>query len=465
MMNINTKCKRILDTIHGLINISDLAVYIIDTIEFQRLRYIKQLGTCFYIYPNSVHTRFEHSLGTYYLTGEMLKAIIENTDKDSINKWMSEIDELKNYYQRIYGIQDHFKLDKYVCELIKIAALTHDSGHECFSHTFDDVFIPYIHKIRSTKFIKMDKHEYRSCVLLENIITNHPILSTIIQPDEIKFMQNLICPSKQHIGFIYQIVSNSMNGIDVDKFDYMARDTHNLAVSFSFNSALIINNAIVIDNNICYPKEMDLEIVNLFATRYRLHKQIYTHKTVIAVRYMICEIMLLLDPIIDIYKDAIDVTIMCRLTDDYILSMVNVLYKTKDKYDTKYHSNIETAHDIWIRLNTRKIYKHIGTLISNKPHNITIDNIHKIDPDIDEKDILITNNKIGYISGTKKNPLNSVYFYNKKDPTCSFKVNKKEISYLIPNTYQEYQCIIYVKDKNNKILIDKMKEIFSQLST
>ena len=55
------------DIIHGNINIDSLAKKIIDTNEFQRLRNIKQLGCCNYVFPSATHTRFEHSLGVYHL--------------------------------------------------------------------------------------------------------------------------------------------------------------------------------------------------------------------------------------------------------------------------------------------------------------------------------------------------------------------------------------------------------------
>ena len=45
--------------------------------EFQRLRNIKQLGLCYYVFPGACHNRFEHSLGVYHLTNEYLTAIKE----------------------------------------------------------------------------------------------------------------------------------------------------------------------------------------------------------------------------------------------------------------------------------------------------------------------------------------------------------------------------------------------------
>ncbi len=57
MTMINKNYKRILDPVYSIINISNLAKRIIDTVEFQRLRFIKQLGASCYIFPNSCHTR------------------------------------------------------------------------------------------------------------------------------------------------------------------------------------------------------------------------------------------------------------------------------------------------------------------------------------------------------------------------------------------------------------------------
>ena len=51
------------DPIHGHIELHPLCVKIIDTPQFQRLRFLKQLGSCYFVYPGATHNRFEHSLG------------------------------------------------------------------------------------------------------------------------------------------------------------------------------------------------------------------------------------------------------------------------------------------------------------------------------------------------------------------------------------------------------------------
>ena len=61
------------DPIYGFIKCTKFAKQIIDTEEFQRLRDIRQLGVCHYLFPSANHNRFEHSLGVYHLTKNFYK--------------------------------------------------------------------------------------------------------------------------------------------------------------------------------------------------------------------------------------------------------------------------------------------------------------------------------------------------------------------------------------------------------
>lgn len=67
--------KTIRDAVHGDIRLSDDKIRLIDTPTFQRLRGIKQLGTTSLVYPSAVHTRFEHSLGTAWVTEQLIAAL------------------------------------------------------------------------------------------------------------------------------------------------------------------------------------------------------------------------------------------------------------------------------------------------------------------------------------------------------------------------------------------------------
>ena len=82
--------KKIYDPIHGYMNIDDNLLKIIDNPYFKRMKYIKQLGTCYEVFPGASHNRFEHSIGVYHLTNKMLKNIdnrsnISISEKD--NSW------------------------------------------------------------------------------------------------------------------------------------------------------------------------------------------------------------------------------------------------------------------------------------------------------------------------------------------------------------------------------------------
>ena len=67
----------ITDPIHDFIRLNSTEQKIVDTSVFQRLRRIKQLSGAHLTYPGAQHTRFEHSIGVYFLAGKVLEEINE----------------------------------------------------------------------------------------------------------------------------------------------------------------------------------------------------------------------------------------------------------------------------------------------------------------------------------------------------------------------------------------------------
>jgi HD superfamily phosphohydrolase len=107
--------KKIYDAVHGFIRFNALERDLIDSIAFQRLHHIRQLGIAFLVYPGATHTRFEHSLGTM----EVATRIFEHL----LNKQMPLAEP------------------EYWKQIVRLAALCHDLGHLPFSHDAESAIL------------------------------------------------------------------------------------------------------------------------------------------------------------------------------------------------------------------------------------------------------------------------------------------------------------------------------------
>ncbi|XP_050956475.1 deoxynucleoside triphosphate triphosphohydrolase SAMHD1-like, partial [Labeo rohita] len=153
------------DPIHGQIELHPLLVKMIDTPQFQRLRFIKQLGTKYLVYPGATHTRFEHSLGVAYLAGCLLKTLHENQPELNITK------------------QD------FLC--VQIAALCHDMGHGPFSHLFDAMFIPEVQPDKHWEHEKASVDMFH-CMKSKNGLDKEMEFYGLNLPEDITFIEELI---------------------------------------------------------------------------------------------------------------------------------------------------------------------------------------------------------------------------------------------------------------------------------
>lgn len=460
-MGLCENAKHLHDTIHGFIDVSKFAIKIIDskTGFFQRLRRLKQLGACHFVYPDANHTRFSHSIGTYYLAGQLLNTIVSETDSLRINPYMSTIKELAEYYELVYK-NESFPIDPYICELVKIAALCHDIGHGPFSHMYDDYFLK-LNEQQNTSFLT---HEERSCLILEKIVEADVDLKNLVTKDHLQFMKNLISPEKSNVGFIYQIVSNYKTGLDVDKFDYLCRDVYFVKFQASIDTTRLIKNVKIIDYDIVYPEQAIDDIYNLFQTRFRMHKQVYCHKVVVSIQFMILEIMKLLNDILDM-SCVSDLDRFKDLSDGYICESVKTISSPKilALFSPAQQEKIQSARKIIHMIESREIYPTIISVVKSK----SIDLSKYVDILPDKEDILINQNKIGYVSGNKPNPFDSIKVYKTKDDfgkkTIAYSKDKSEYSKFLSETYQETIIMIFYKDRTKNSRISFLTEYFSKI--
>ncbi|AKB27352.1 Putative dNTP triphosphohydrolase, Archaeal subgroup [Methanosarcina siciliae T4/M] len=171
--------KVVLDPVHGYIELDEIVQELLATPQIQRLRRIMQLGFSNLVYPGANHNRFEHSLGTMHLATMLMK----NLD----------------------SIEEDKKME------IRAAALLHDVGHGPFSHVTENI---------------IDKYTRR----------RHDDVRDIVRKGEIKeaLKKHGISPGNlaKHIKgetSLGQILSSE---IDVDRMDYLVRDSHYTGVAF-----------------------------------------------------------------------------------------------------------------------------------------------------------------------------------------------------------------------------------------
>src|SRR3954468_8598217 len=100
------------DPLWNNIRLDPISFELIDTPAFQRLRYVRQLGLAFLVYPGATHSRFEHALGTSPLPRRPLGLFEEHPDFSTLGR---------------------------ECRLVRVAALLHDIGHYPFSHALEEI--------------------------------------------------------------------------------------------------------------------------------------------------------------------------------------------------------------------------------------------------------------------------------------------------------------------------------------
>ncbi|XP_072181381.1 deoxynucleoside triphosphate triphosphohydrolase SAMHD1-like [Diadema setosum] len=408
--NIDTSTKTINDAIHGIIEIPPYCMLIIDTPEFQRLRDIKQLGPVCFVYPCAVHTRFDHSLGVCHMAGVLARRL--KADKTSK---MTEVD----------------------VRCVEIAGLCHDLGHGPLSHTYQE-------------FIEEQgkdwKHEEQSVRILRHLIEANNLYGELrrfrIDDKEVHVIFQLIDVKNTekedlippHKFFLKQIVNNSINGIDVDKWDYVARDARLLGIPSAFEVERVLKfvKACYVKRNdeekrkeICFRDKVASDLNHLFLTRRRLHYAAYHHRVTTSISIMYRHAFRLaykhlkfqgkneMFNLLDCWKDE---EAFCKATDVI----------TRDIMGSKStNPGMEKAQRIIRRIYSRQLYQCIieithakGKVRSDDPKEIrkylvADDNAQPEDKQVWNKDRLFVEVSIFDYGMGSKNPFHEIPVYKK----------------------------------------------------
>lgn len=222
------------DPVHGYVHVSEVEREAIDTLPLQRLRRIKQLVFADYVYPGANHTRFEHSVGVMHLAGLLGKSLPVGIDKDEIQK-------------------------------VRLAGLCHDLGHGPFSHTFEQILIKKLNKTHEdlTPWIVRGTE-------LGDIIKKHGFST-----DEVADLA--VGKSKGSRAFINQIISSA---VDVDKMDFLSRDTHHTGAEYGkVDIYRLIYTMGVVDDTLVVDSSALAALEAFLIARIESFRAIYYHKT------------------------------------------------------------------------------------------------------------------------------------------------------------------------------------------
>jgi HD superfamily phosphohydrolase len=216
--------KQIKDPVHGYINIEDKYFSkIIDTRPFQRLRDLKQLSATYMVYPSANHTRFEHSLGVYWLAKRAFENITNEEFRTNI-----ETEKIKR--------------------TLLCAALLHDIGHPPFSHIaeklldknelkskLDDLGLKKRMDDAGIGSILTDthpldnkgEHELLSCIITLKYYKS--VLEDLdVDPYEVAaYILGYSIEAQENGKWQHRIASHVLSStMDVDRLDYVSRDNY-----------------------------------------------------------------------------------------------------------------------------------------------------------------------------------------------------------------------------------------------
>ncbi|GAB7057246.1 MULTISPECIES: HD domain-containing protein [unclassified Paenibacillus] len=221
------------DPVHKYIYVQDQTIWdLINTKEFQRLRRIRQLGTCFLTFHGAEHSRFSHSLGVY----EVTRRIISQFERNQYEDWPKE--------------------ERLLC---LCAALLHDVGHGPFSHSIEKTFGSH--------------HEEWSC----RIVLGDTEVNQVLRRVSPAFPQQVadVISKTYHREIVVSLVSSQL---DADRMDYLIRDAYFTGVNYgTFDLDRILRVMRPYQGHIVVKESGMHAVEDYLMSRYQMYWQVYFH--------------------------------------------------------------------------------------------------------------------------------------------------------------------------------------------
>ncbi len=285
------------DPVWNNIRVDELTLDLVDTDVFQRLRYVRQLGWTYLVYPGATHTRFEHALGTHHLSRRTLALLCEAEDAASI------------------GDEEQ--------AVVRSAALLHDVGHYPFSHALEE--IGALH------------HEDVARPLITEGAVAELLRSRLGDDAPIRVFDLIRGQSKSELQ---GLISGSL---DLDKVEYLKRDAFMCGVPYGEIDVDRLTNAMVLVEDpatrrlaLGVQEKALSALESLLFAKYQMYRNVYWHHAVRSATAM--------------YKRLVEDAIQAGVVDNSSLSRYTdegLMHRLESAWPTQ----------LLIALKERKLYK------------------------------------------------------------------------------------------------------------
>ncbi len=229
------------DPVWNNIRVDELTLKLVDTEVFQRLRYVRQLGWTYLVYPGATHSRFEHALGTHHLSRRTLALLGEAEDSASIG----EIDQA----------------------IVRSAALLHDVGHYPFSHALEEIGA-------------LHHEDVARPLITEGSVAS--LLSSHLGKDAPFKIFDLIRGRSENP--LQGLISGSL---DLDKIEYLKRDAFMCGVPYGeIDVDRLTNSLVLVDDPETGRRALGVQekalsaLESLLFAKYQMYRNVYWHHAV-----------------------------------------------------------------------------------------------------------------------------------------------------------------------------------------
>ena len=289
------------DPLWNNIRLDGLALALLETPVVQRLRYVRQLGHAYLVYPGATHSRFEHALGAYHLSGVALRLLDER------------------------GALAYVDRDE--PQIVRAAALLHDVGHYPFSHALEEIGVLHHEAVAAPLIIKGPVAD----ALVQQLGADAPArILAIINGQSFSPLQGLISGS-----------------LDLDKIEYLKRDAFMCGVPYGeidvdrlLNSLVLVSHPETFRATVGVHEKGLSALESLLFAKYQMYRNVYWHH---AVRSATSMYKRMVAEALD--AGAVNHTAVAKFTDEGLMSHLESLELP------------ETARTLLHALRVRKLHK------------------------------------------------------------------------------------------------------------